>query len=299
MGKKHTIVSTLLLFFLAIGFCACKNKGQSEAEKMVQEWVGKTIQFPEDYQCHWGINDTTATICNELFSKEYKVLLYVDSMGCTECRLKLLNWKQLIEESATSFNDKLNFLFFFQPKSKKEISLLLNRDKFDYPVFIDMNGSLNRLNQFPATTAYQCFLLDKNNKVVLIGNPTTNPKIWELYKQMISGEVATNTQQQPLTSVSIQQQEITLTDLQKDKTSTTIFRLTNTGNQPLLITHIDSSCGCTVPTYDKQPVEPGKDAEIKVEITPGELGAFHKTIRVYCNTEKGVVSLAVKGMVEQ
>jgi hypothetical protein len=117
--------------------------------------------------------------------------LYVDSTGCSSCRLKLFQWKQLIEESDSLFQDRLSFLFFFQPKNKKEIAYLFQRDNFNYPVFIDMNNTINRLNHFPEKMEYQCFLLDKDNKVLMMGNPTLNPKIWDLYKEVITGEVST------------------------------------------------------------------------------------------------------------
>ena len=57
-----------------------------------------------------------------------------------------------------------------------------------YPTFMDLEDKINQLNHFPKQLSYQCFLLDKDNKVVTIGNPTLNLAIWELYKEHISGE---------------------------------------------------------------------------------------------------------------
>jgi len=106
-------------------------------------------------------------------------------MGCIDCRLKLYHWKRLIKESNRLFHERVGFLIYFQPKSLKEIEYILARDGFDYPVFIDMEGKINNLNHFPKETQYQCFLLDKDNKVLIVGNPEMNPRIWELYKTMI------------------------------------------------------------------------------------------------------------------
>jgi hypothetical protein len=210
--------------------------------------------------------------------------------------LKLFQWKQLIAEADSLFEGKLNFLLFFQPKNKKEMNFLFQRDRFDYPVFIDMNNGINQLNHFPEKPEYQCFLLDKNNKVRMIGNPALNPKIWKLYKQTISGQ--TQTDEIPVTSVSVEQTEIEINDLQVGKKSKGVFKLKNTGNQALIIVRVDASCGCTVPSWDKKPIEPGEETEITVEIQPEESGFFHKTIRVYGNVEKGVISLGVKGIVK-
>jgi hypothetical protein len=287
----------LFLIILPLGFSTCKkNHKRTEAEKIVTEWVGKAIQFPEDIPCNILGKDTASDLCSDLFQKEYKILLYVDSAGCSSCRLKLSQWKQLIEESDSLFQDRLGFLLFFQPKSKKDLDYLFRSDRFDYPVFIDMNKAINRLNHFPDKPEYQCFLLDKNNKIRMIGNPASNLKIWELYKQTISGQ--TQTDETPLTSVFVEQPEIEINDLQVAKKSVGTFKLKNTGDNPLLIARVDASCGCTVPSWDKKPIEPGEETEIKIEIQPEDSGFFHKTIRVYCNVEKGVFSLSVKGAVE-
>ena len=62
------------------------------------------------------------------------------------------------------------------------MTYLLAQSRFDYPVFMDLNGTINRLNRFPQVMQHQCFLLDKNNRVLMIGNPAMNYRIWELYK---------------------------------------------------------------------------------------------------------------------
>jgi hypothetical protein len=285
-----------LIMIILVGVFACKeNKKRTEAEKIVAEWTGKTIQFPEDVSCNILGKDTVSGLCSDLFQSEYKILLYVDSAGCSACRLKLFQWKQLIEEADSLFQDKLSFLLYFQPKNRKEMYFLVRKDQFDYQIFIDLNNSINQLNHFPSKPEYQCFLLDKNNQVRMIGNPSLNPKIWELYKQIIFGQTPTDTT--PITTVSIEQNEIEIADLQVNKKSTTVFKLKNTGNKPLLIARVDASCGCTVPAWEKKPIEPGEETEIKLEITPEETGFFHKTVRVYCNVGKGVIPLTVKGMV--
>lgn len=290
-----------VFFIIVISFVSsCKqDKKKAEAEQIVSEWTGKEIRFPEEYVCNFSGRDTATVSCMELFEREYKILFYVDSTGCTDCKLRLFEWKHFIKETDSLSANKLSFLLFFHPKDKKELQLLLRRDRFDYPVFIDTDNAIDKLNHFPAQAKYQCFLLDKNNKVLMVGNPALNPKIWKLYKQIISGQNPTTTETIPTTSVFVKQQEIEISDLQVKKKSTGVFRLKNTGNQPLLIARVETSCGCTVPSWEKKPVEPGEETEIRVEIQPEATGAFRKIIRVYCNVKKGIISLTVKGMVNK
>jgi len=68
------------------------------------------------------------------------------------------------------------------------VRFLLNREDFTYPVFIDETNSIDSLNHFPQQPEFQCFLLDGDNKVVAIGNPASNSRIWELYKEIIYGK---------------------------------------------------------------------------------------------------------------
>jgi hypothetical protein len=239
--------------------------------------------------------DTINDICAELFDKDYKILLYIDSAGCTSCRLHLEEWKVFMQE-VNSYADRVSFLIFFYPKHKIDIQYMLKYEKVNYPVFIDEKNEINRLNHFPAQMEYQCFLLDKSNKVLFVGNPTLNLKIWELYKQVITGEVSNKPS---ITVVEVAQSEIELKDLHTGKTSEAIFKLKNTGTQPLIIQMVNASCGCTVPEWEKRPVKEGKNTEIKVRITPEEKGYFNKTITVHCNNEEGQILLKVNGMVEE
>jgi hypothetical protein len=282
---------TLVALFALFGLTACKEKKVVEAEKIVKEWIGKTIAFPENFQCNILGRDTTQDICNSLH-KEYNILLYVDSTGCSSCRLKLPEWKQLIAESDSLFHGRLGFLLFFQPKNEKEINFLLREFYFNYPVFIDMYKSIDRLNHFPKQQLYQCFLLDKDNQVMMIGNPVLSPKIWELYKTKISGNKTS--QQQNLTSVEIDKTEYDFGNINVGKSKEIIFRLKNIGTYPLVIHKVSASCGCTTVEWDKHPTKQWESAQIKVKIKPDEEGYFNKTVNVFCNTEMQV-KLIVSG----
>jgi hypothetical protein len=266
---------------------ACKDKKRFKQNKIVREWIGKTIQFP-------NIDPTyiiTKGTFDSIESKEFKILLYTDSTGCTRCKSRMYIWQNYIEE----LGNQVNFLFYFYPKNEESLLSMLKLEIFNYPVFIDNNDKLNKLNKFSNNSMFQCFLLDKNNKILAMGNPVNNPQIWKLYKQIITGEVSTK---QPVTTVETEQSETELKDLQIGKTSEAAFILKNTGTQPLIIQMVNTSCGCTVPEWEKQPIAAGKNTEIAVKITPEEKGSFNKTVTVHCNTEEGQILLKVSGMVE-
>lgn len=77
------------------------------------------------------------------------------------------------------------------------------------------------------------------------------------------------------------------------------FEFTNTGNEPLIITNVQSTCGCTVPTRPTEPIAPGKTGKIDVKYNMNP-GPIRKTITVESNasnTEGGRVALKIKGEV--
>ena len=76
---------------------------------------------------------------------------------------------------------------------------------------------------------------------------------------------------------------------------TRLFTFTNTGDAPLLITKVKTTCGCTVPSYSKAPIMPGETGELNIKYDTKRLGAFTKTITVTSNAEGGNKILKIKG----
>ncbi len=78
------------------------------------------------------------------------------------------------------------------------------------------------------------------------------------------------------------------------------FTFTNTGNSPLVIESVKSSCGCTVPKKPEAPIAPGASGSIQVRYDTQRLGVFRKTITVTTNAgTNSVVALKIKGTVIQ
>ncbi|MEL7223059.1 MAG: DUF1573 domain-containing protein [Bacteroidota bacterium] len=77
------------------------------------------------------------------------------------------------------------------------------------------------------------------------------------------------------------------------------FQFSNTGNAPLVITNAKGSCGCTVPTYPKEPIAPGNDGEIKVRYDTNRVGPFTKRVTLTTNVGDEPIVLTIKGKVEK
>jgi hypothetical protein len=73
------------------------------------------------------------------------------------------------------------------------------------------------------------------------------------------------------------------------------FMFTNTGTDPLVIKNARGSCGCTVPTWPKEPVMPGETASIDVKYDTNRVGKFTKTVTLTTNETIGTRMLTIKG----
>lgn len=78
-----------------------------------------------------------------------------------------------------------------------------------------------------------------------------------------------------------------------------VFRFRNTGEQPLIIKNVVSSCGCAEVTWNKRPIAPGKTDSLAVDFRANSLGQFNKTVEMICNTEPERHLLHLKGFVEE
>lgn len=77
------------------------------------------------------------------------------------------------------------------------------------------------------------------------------------------------------------------------------FSFTNTGDIPLVISTVQASCGCTVTSYSKDPIEPNTKGFVKATYNAAHVGQFTKTVTVNANTEESIVQLVIKGEVVQ
>ena len=144
--------------------------------------VGSTIVFPRQLITVSIGDDTSVPDTLALI----KLVTYIDSDGCDDCSLKILRtWRGFVAEM-DSVPSNIECVFIFAPKRIENLKSGLHVHRFDLPVFYDPDGAFERSNpQLPENPLFHTFLLDRDNRVVLVGSPIGNPKMWELYKSTI------------------------------------------------------------------------------------------------------------------
>ena len=86
-------------------------------------------------------------------------------------------------------------------------------------------------------------------------------------------------------------------EIAKGSDGVRVFEFTNVGDQPLVISDVKSSCGCTVPKKPDGSVAPGASSTIQVKYDTNRVGPIRKTVTVYSNADEPVKALKIKGTV--
>ena len=283
----------LLYSTAAILLSSCQNPGQDHITQLVEEWQGKEVLFPENPVFTRQLKDT---VDYRIPEAEYKVLVYVDSIGCTSCKLQLPKWKEFIAYVDSVSGGQVPFLFFFQSKDNKELRYILKRDNFRLPVCVDSQNEFGKLNRFPSELMFQTFLLDKDNRVKVIGNPIHNLSVKELYLKEIEG--IKETEALALTQLVPDREEYDMGIVAENETKKQKVLLKNTGDVPFIIKGITTSCDCTTAEYDWKEIAPDEQKEMVVSYKGEEPGDFWRTVTVYGNIPGQSLALSFVGRVE-
>lgn len=286
----------VFVFLNLIALLSCsKQKSDNDLLPIVKEWYGKEVKFPDRPVFTLYGKDT---VDYSIPQSPYKVLVYVDSTGCVDCKLQLQKWQELIKYTNSISNGEIPFLFFFFPKDYKELCQFFKRDLFDIPVCIDFKGELNKLNNFPPLPQFHTFLLDKDNKVLVIGNPVHSVDIRSMYIKKLSETYDTvNEKEDNNTTGEVTPIKADLGIMKVGETKKQVFEVKNTGEKPLVIITTSTTCSCASVEFPKKPIMPNETAAVEVTMEPKGVGFFNEIIMLKCNTEYPV-KLRIKGRAE-
>ncbi len=87
-------------------------------------------------------------------------------------------------------------------------------------------------------------------------------------------------------------------EIEKGSDGIRVFEFTNTGDAPLIISKVSSSCGCTIPKKPEDPILPGKTGEIQVKYDTNRVGPIRKAITVISNADTPTKILKIKGEIK-
>lgn len=287
MGKVILILFSFLFFF------SCSNVKKKQVEILVNEWNNKEICFPAHPVFTRQLTDT---VLYRIPKSDYKVVVFVDSVGCVSCKLQLSRWKEFMHEVDSLSDGAVPFVFFFQSKDLRELRYILKCDGFSHPVCIDTDDEFNRLNHFPGEMMFQTFLVDSENRVKVIGNPIHNLSVKELYLKELTGMKSNPL---PVTTVHSDSVEYHYGTVGENQTESRKVVLHNTGKEVFRIKGVTTSCDCMTVEYGWDEIQPGESAVLTVKYKAEEPGDFWRKITIYGNIPDQSITLDFWGIVRK
>ncbi|MEY8687452.1 DUF1573 domain-containing protein [Bacteroides sp. AN502(2024)] len=292
--KNRYLLLMVFLLFLFLGACD-RKKYDKDTIALLEEWTDKTIIIPDSIYFYQYKTDVDFNY--DYQKAEYKILNFVDSLGCASCDLRLKEWNIFIKEM---INPKVDIvpLFVFSPQNvdrMKEIIPLVKRSALFFPIIVDSLNMFDAVNKFPKDNRFHTFLLDENNKVLAIGNPVHNSQVRELYQQLIMGTSLNTVKEQLQTEIDWKQTLMNIGSFAWKESQQGNFVLTNVGNNPLVISNVVTSCNCTKVDYSHSPIFSNESDTLTVIYNAEHPGYFEKTITIYCNAEGSPFKLKIKG----
>ena len=151
----------------------------------MQNFLGRKILFDVKFTMS-NMFDVQSRIKSDSIIKF--VVLY-DSTECSSCRVNRLEQYNDISDLTDRYGVRVSPIIIFSPATAQmsELKRELRLQKLSFPIYIDSNHTFERINPcIPVDRRLHAFLLNRDNEVVLIGDPINNPALWDLYAKTIN-----------------------------------------------------------------------------------------------------------------
>jgi len=179
---KGYILLLLLLLLLANGCTNPEKIEKKEIKREVRNCLGKSVSFPDSVNIikHGKLEYVESNI---LLHECYKIITFI-SGDCEKCLENLKAWE--------SYSESIHFI----PEVDLIIVLVMtNMNVFEkkyiakvherVPLIVDSDMDIFRINELPQNWELRTFLLDQQNRILVVGNPVSNKSIHQLYKAQI------------------------------------------------------------------------------------------------------------------
>lgn len=177
------------MVFVIILVFNCLGCTKQKIAKMVKNTIGQTVSYPSDLFYIEGADKRYVS----LEHPEMTLLVWFDSTECSSCKLKGMSMFQGMMSYCRDTLGPIDIKFLFSPLPEKvdDIAEMALDMAIDYPIFIDVSNKFKEYNKFiPDHFNYHSFLLDKEGRIELIGNPLINEQINQLYRSTMKNNIS-------------------------------------------------------------------------------------------------------------
>ncbi|MDE6533143.1 MAG: DUF1573 domain-containing protein [Muribaculaceae bacterium] len=264
------ILPYVLTAFGLLTVASCGDSKRKAYEKAVVEWTGKRILFP----------DSMRLVGGEIITKpeaDFTIVSYYDSIGCSECRMKLQFWNEFMQRVDSVRGDKtVNLMMIAASVFEKDLERIQKYDDFKYNIIYDPKDHINSLNLFPVDDSMRTFLIDKNNKVLTFGNPIQNKRLFNLYLSIIGKSENNIENDREWIEYSYD-----FGNVKSGESVSHTFSMKNESSDTLRVREVISSCECTEGTVIPTIIPPGSPYRVEVSFRETIPDSFLRSVMVY------------------
>ena len=184
----HRTLLLILIMMSSTFFISCHRNGSLSEILREMESNPVKLDFGDFPCCINGVD----TVGYALERSKYRLVVFIDSTECNSCRLSHLEeWNDWIE-LADRNNGKFSLVFLLQPRVEETSSIIIkmrwaSKVYKGIPLFVDKEGDFLKRNfRREIPTLMHTMLLDSNNMVVYVGDPTRNEQVCEDMKKIIN-----------------------------------------------------------------------------------------------------------------
>ncbi|MDE6153702.1 MAG: hypothetical protein K2G21_06095 [Muribaculaceae bacterium] len=169
----------LIISFVVILSSCCNNSIENEIKNFKSQKIDLKL-------------DELQLLTGEIVSsnsKKLKLVVYTDSTECTSCRIfQMYLWNDFLEKTL-SVKDSIDVLFVFNTTDDINVDVIKDISPYLHGarLYLDSLGTIKNNNEyFPKSNDLHTFLLDRDNNVILIGDPIKNVAIEDLYNKVFA-----------------------------------------------------------------------------------------------------------------
>lgn len=184
--KRNRITGRVLLFIMGCCLLAACNSQKRGLEEKIEKLQSKAIEMPYERMACWASDSIKAI--SPWNKAKLKLVHYIDTLTCSTCYLQKAALNELICSMEKLSNNEFYNVFIINPdsKTKKRLESDFHSRRIPQTIFVDSTNIFMETNSnIPSESMYHTFLLDENNKVVLVGNPIANEKIGDLLQTLV------------------------------------------------------------------------------------------------------------------
>lgn len=235
--------------------------------------IGDSIQLQKLSWTYYG----NEVIKNNKNNYKYYIIKYIDSIGCVPCKVNYQQLRKIVDKFNIA-SKLVGIKMIINNKNKNKVIAFAKRENVVDPIAFDTLSNMQK--KFFYKMHEMTMLIDRNGKILAIGDPTKNIEILKEYYNVLALNLPKKI---TFTDGYLSTREIDFGQIKANHKSDTCLYIINKGNKPLVINDIQIACGCLNVKCMKNIIMPNQMMKCDVTITPSK-GYFIKNIEILSNS---------------